>query len=591
MTRIEDYALLGDMQTAALVSRDGSIDWMCVPRFDSPACFAALLGTPEHGRFVVTVRGGYERVRRRYRGRTLVLETDYATTAGEVTVVDVMPPGRGGPELVRLVIGRRGRVPMRMELAPRFDYGSASPWIERRAGELFAVAGPDTLRLATPVETRDEDGVQRAEFVVAEGQTVPFTLTWFESHGEEPPHADPVHLVADAERWWREWSERCTVGGRSRDPVLRSLVTLKALTYGPTGGIVAAPTTSLPEELGGTRNWDYRFCWLRDAAFTIAALRDGGYQEEALAWRQWLVRAVAGEPEAMQIVYGAAGERRLPELEADWLPGYDGAGPVRIGNAAAEQFQLDVYGEVADAQFRLAGDVGFHPAQQRIARRVLEFLESAWREPDEGIWEVRGPRRHFTYSKVMAWVAFDRGVWACEHLGLDGPVERWRAARDEIHAQVCREAFDAERNTFVQFYGATELDASLLKIALVGFLPASDPRVAGTVAAVERELAVGDGLIRRYSRDSQGAVDGVDGDEGAFLACSFWLVDNLALLGRLDDARALFDRLVSLANDVGLLSEQYDAAAGRLTGNFPQALSHIALVNTAVRLEAMKAGP
>jgi GH15 family glucan-1,4-alpha-glucosidase len=587
--KIEDYALLGDTRTAALVSREGSVDWMCVPRFDSAACFAALLGRAQHGRFLLTVRGRPRGVERRYRDGTLVLETTYETDEGVVVVIDAMPPGSARPELVRLVVGRSGRVQMRVELTPRFDYGRSPAWVERHPGEVIGVCGPDTLRLSTPIETREEDGAERAEFVVPEGHTVPFTLTWFPSHAPEPPHLDPVHQVSDAERWWRAWSNRCSHQGDWREPVRRSLITLKALTYAPTGGIVAAPTTSLPEAPGGVRNWDYRYCWLRDAAFTIAALHDGGYQEEALAWRQWLLRAVAGEPEAMQIVYGPAGERRLTELQADWLPGYEGARPVRIGNAAAEQFQLDVYGEVADAQFPLAGEVGFHPAQRRVARRVLEFLESAWREPDEGIWEVRGPRRHFTYSKVMAWVAFDRAIWAVENLGLDGPVDRWRAARAEIHAEVCREGFDRERNTFVQSYGARELDASLLKIPLVGFLPPTDPRVAGTVEAVRRELSLGHGLIRRYSTGSRDAVDGIDEDEGAFLACSFWLVDNLTLLGRLEEARATFTRLLTLANDVGLLSEEYDVGSLRLTGNFPQALSHIALVNSATLLSRASA--
>jgi GH15 family glucan-1,4-alpha-glucosidase len=582
---IEDYALLGDLRTAALVSRSGSVDWMCVPRFDSPACFAALVGTPADGRFLLTVDGDAERVERSYRDETLVLETDYECEHGAVTVVDAMGRGSAEPELVRLVIGRRGRVAMRMELNVRFDYGRSRPWIERRGPEeLTAVCGPDAVRLSTPVEVRDDGAVQTARFVVEEGETVPFTLTWFAAHGPEPAHLDPVHTVADTERWWREWSSRCTHEGRWRAAVQRSLITLKALTYAPTGGIVAAPTTSLPEQLRGTRNWDYRYCWLRDAAFTIAALRDGGYREEALAWRQWLLRAVAGEPEAMQIVYGVAGERRLTEIDADWLPGYEGARPVRIGNAASEQFQLDVYGEVADAQLRLAGEVGFHPAQQRVAARVLEFLESAWRRPDESIWEVRGPRRHFTYSKVMAWVAFDRAVWAAETMGLEGPVDRWRAVRDEIHGEVCRKAFDAQRNTFVQSYGSRQVDASLLKIPLVGFLPADDPRVAGTVQAIREDLAMGDGLLRRYSRQPEGSLDGIRDDEGAFLACSFWLVDNLTLMGRVDEARDLFEQLLDRANDLGLLAEEHDPAAGRLTGNFPQALSHIALVNSATLL-------
>ncbi len=583
--RIEEYALLGDTQTAALVSREGSVDWLCLPRFDSPACFAALLGRPEHGRFLLAPRAEPRRVERRYRQGTLVLETEYETADGVVTVVDAMPPRDRVPDLVRIVQGRHGHVRMLMELTVRFGYGQFAPWIERLAGDVLAVSGPDALRLSTPVETRNDEGVtQTAEFTVSEGEQVPFVLTWFASHQREPPHLDPSYLVSDAERWWRAWSERCTYTGEWREAVLRSLITLKALTYGPTGGVVAAPTTSLPEQLGGVRNWDYRYCWLRDAAFTLAALRQGGYEQEALAWQQWLLRAVAGEPDAIQIVYGPGGERRLDEWEADWLPGYEGATPVRIGNAAARQFQLDVYGELADLEHPLAREAGFDPGHKEVTRSALEYLESAWSQPDQGIWEVRGPRRHFTHSKVMAWVAFDRGVRAIEELGLDGPLERWRRAREEIHAQICREAFDRQRNTFTQSYGSPELDASLLKIPLVSFLPASDPRVAGTVDAIQSELSLENGLILRYSPQAQEAVDGLPGGEGAFLACSFWLVDSLALLGRLAEARALFERLLSLRNDLGLLSEQYDARAGRLTGNFPQAISHVAVVNSAYLL-------
>jgi GH15 family glucan-1,4-alpha-glucosidase len=589
-SRIEDYALLGDTQTAALVGRDGSIDWLCLPRFDSAACFAALLGDEDNGRWRIAPLGPARAVRRRYRGDTFVLETDFDTAEGSIRLVDFMPPRTTGPpSVVRLVEGVRGRVPMRMELVARFGYGRDSPWIERASGEVIATCGPDALRLSTPVETCPGGAGESAEFTVSEGETVPFSLTWFPSHQSVPAYRDPFGLVSDSERWWRAWSERCTYEGEWREPVLRSLMTLKALTYGPTGGVVAAPTTSLPEELGGTRNWDYRYCFLRDAAFTLAALRDGGYREEALDWRRWLLRAVAGEPEAMQIVYGPAGERRLSEFEADWLPGYEGGRPVRIGNAAAEQFQLDVYGEVADSQYQLVSEAGLHPRQQQVASEVLGFLESVWSQPDEGIWEIRGPRRHFTYSKVMAWVAFDRAVRAIEGLGLEGPLERWRAVGAEIHAEVCREGFDHDRNTFVQSYGSRELDASLLKIPLVGFLPASDPRVAGTVEAIQRELSLDSGLILRYSVDAQGSVDGISGGEGAFLVCSFWLVDNLALLGRLDEARTLFERLLSLRNDVGLLAEEFDVNAGRLTGNFPQALSHIGLVNSAVLLS--RAGP
>jgi GH15 family glucan-1,4-alpha-glucosidase len=588
---IEEYALIGDTHTAALVSKAGSVDWLCVPRFDSPACFAALLGTPEHGRFLLAPGMEPRRVARRYREGTLVLETDYETADGLATVVDTMPPREQAPALVRLVHGRRGRIPMRMELTVRFGYGQFAPWIRRSAGDLLAVSGPDALRLSTPVETRNDGACQTAEFVVTEGEQVPFVLTWFPSHEPEPPHLDPFYLISDAERWWRAWSERCTYEGEWREAVVRSLITLKALTYAPTGGVVAAPTTSLPAQLGGVRNWDYRYCWLRDAAFTLAALRQGGYEQEALAWQQWLLRAVAGESEAIQIVYGPAGERRLDEWQADWLPGYEGATPVRIGNAAARQFQLDVYGELADLLHPVVQEGGFDPGHKELTRSALEYLESAWSQPDQGIWEVRGPRLHFTHSKVMAWVAFDRGVKAIQELGLDGPLDRWRRARDEIHAQVCRDGFDSDRNTFVQSYGSPELDASLLKIPLVGFLPATDPRVAGTVDAIQRELSLQNGLILRYSPHAQEALDGLPEGEGAFLACSFWLVDSLALLGRLGEARALFERLLSLRNDLGLLSEQYDPRADRLTGNFPQAISHVALVNSAYLLSTTAASP
>ena len=587
-SRIEDYALLSDGETAALVARDGSVDWLCLPRFDADACLAALLGRPEHGRFLLAPRDAPRRTSRRYRDATLVLETEHVTDDGAVTVVDAMPTRDAGHELVRLVVGRSGRVAMRLELGIRFGYGRAVPWITRAGDDVVAVCGPENLRLSTPVDVRETDSVLRADFTVGEGQIVPFTLSWWATPDPEPEHLDAAHLVNSTERWWRAWSQRCTYGGESRDAVLRSLLTLKALTYSPSGGIVAAPTTSLPEELGGVRNWDYRYCWLRDAAFTLSALHDGGYQDEARAWREWLLRAVAGEPEAIQIMYGVGGERRMTELELGWLPGYGGARPVRIGNAAADQFQLDVYGEVADAQLQLAGEAGLHPAQQRLAHGVFGFLEHAWRDPDDGIWEVRGARRHFTYSKVMAWVGFDRGIRAVERVGLDGPVDRWRAIRDEIHDEVCRLGFSARRGAFVQSYGSEDLDAALLKIPLVGFLPAGDPRVVATMEAIRRELSVGDGLLRRYSTAAQGAVDGVAGGEGAFLACSFWLVDNLTLLGRLDEAAELFERLLALRNDLGLLAEEYDPVAGRQLGNFPQALSHIALVNSAALLSARR---
>jgi GH15 family glucan-1,4-alpha-glucosidase len=582
---IEDYALLGDTQTAALVSREGSIDWLCLPRFDSPACFAALVGQPEHGRWLLAPGTRTRAIARGYHEATLVLETEYETEEGRVAVVDAMPPPADRRvTVVRLVVGRRGRVPMRMELALRFGYGLVTPLLQRDGDDLVAVCGPDAIRLATPVALSDEHGTARADFSVSEGERVPFVLTWSASHEPAPPQLDPEQLVTGCQHWWQTWVERCTYEGEWREAVVRSLLTLKALSYRQTGGLIAAPTCSLPEELGGSRNWDYRYCWLRDAAFTLTALNDAGYTEEALAWRAWLLRAVAGDPARMQIVYGPAGERHLPEWHAEWLPGYEDSAPVRIGNAAATQFQLDVYGELADSQYTLVLESGFHPGQEQIVGRVLAQVESAWMQPDEGIWEVRGKRRHFTQSKVMAWVSFDRALKLVERAGLDGPVDHWRAVRDQIHTDVCRNGFDDDRNTFVQYYGGRELDASLLRIAHVGFLPPSDARVAGTVDAIREELSVGDGLLLRYSPAAQGEVDGLHEEEGAFLVCSFWLADNLALLGRQDEARGLFERLLSLRNDVGLLAEQYDPRRRRLVGNFPQALSHLALVNTALLL-------
>ncbi|MGH8611920.1 MAG: glycoside hydrolase family 15 protein [Gammaproteobacteria bacterium] len=581
-SRIEDYALIGDCQTAALASRDGSIDWLCLPRFDSGACFAALLGTPEHGRWLLAPAGEVRNVRRRYREDTLVLETEYETDSGAVTVIDCMPPRSREPDLVRLVVGQRGQVSMRMQLILRFDYGSVVPWVRRIEEGIQAVAGPDTVLLYTDLPLRGENLTTVTDFTISEGQRIPFVLAWHLSHEPAPPRIDPEQTIQHTERWWREWSGRCTYQGPWRDAVVRSLITLKALTYAPTGGIVAAATTSLPERLGGVRNWDYRYCWLRDATFTLYALISGGYTDEACAWRGWLLRAVAGTPAQLNIMYGLGGERRLTELELDWLPGYEGSQPVRIGNAAYRQFQLDVFGEILDLshQVRRAGlapdDNTWH-----VSRALLQFLESAWREPDEGIWEVRGPRRHFTHSKVMAWVAFDRAIKAVERFGLEGPNERWRVLRDTIHEEICREGYDAKRNTFVQYYGGEGLDASLLMIPLVGFLPASDPRVRGTVEAIERHL-VTEGFVARYP--TRPDVDGLPSGEGAFLACTFWLADNLALLGRHDDARQLFERLLELRNDVGLLSEEYDPSTHRLVGNFPQAFSHVGLINTARNL-------
>jgi GH15 family glucan-1,4-alpha-glucosidase len=586
--RIEDYGVVGDTHTAALVGRDGSVDWLCFPRFDSGACFAALLGDEQHGRWLLAPAGGVRRVSRRYRPGSLVLETDFETEEGTVRIVDCMPPRQKHPNLVRIVEGLAGRVQMRMQLVVRFEYGSIVPWVSLRRRVLSAVAGPDALTLRSPIETRGEDLTTVAEFSVGAGESVPFVLTWHVSYERAPRAIDAHHAVAETEAWWREWSSRCSYEGEWRDAVERSLIVLKALTYAPTGGIVAAATTSLPEQLGGVRNWDYRYCWVRDATFALYALMTAGYTEEARAWRDWLVRAVAGRPQQMQIMYGVAGERRLTELELRWLPGYEGSTPVRIGNGAATQYQLDVYGELMDSlhQARRAG-IPEHPTAWHVQRVLLDFLESGWRQPDEGIWEVRGPRRHFTHSKVMAWVALDRAVKAVEQFGLAGPVGRWRPLRDEIHAEVCREGYDAERKTFTQYYGSSELDASLLMIPLVGFLPPSDPRVAGTVDAVRREL-LHDGFVRRYSTSAE--VDGLPAGEASFLTCTFWLADNLALLGRRREARRLFERVLDLRNDLGLLSEEYDATARRLVGNFPQALSHVGLVNTAYNLTATR-GP
>jgi GH15 family glucan-1,4-alpha-glucosidase len=582
-TSIEDYGLLGNLQTAALVSRRGSLDWLCLPRFDSGACFAALLGGPEHGRWVLAPESPRLQVRRRYRGSTLLLDTDYEGSEGAVTVTDCMPIGDDAVDVVRLVRGRRGRVRMRTELVIRFDYGSTVPWVRRTDDVLLAVAGPDALELHTSVPLRGEDLKTVAEFTVAEGEEVPFTLRWYPSHQTAPRPREVGEAIAGTERWWRDWSEKRSAGpGAWRDAVERSLLTLKALIYAPTGGIVAAPTTSLPEEIGGARNWDYRSCWLRDATFTLYALLITGYREEALAWRDWLLRAAAGRPQDLQILYGIAGERRLSETELPWLPGYAGSAPVRVGNAAADQFQLDVYGEVMDV-LHVARRNGVHVDENAWAlqRVVLEFLESAWHRPDQGIWEVRGPMRHFTYSKVMVWVAFDRAVKAVERFGCEGPVERWKKLRDAVHAQVCERGFDRGTGAFVQSYGSTELDASLLLLPLIGFLPATDPRVLGTVAAVQREL-IHDGFVRRYRPSEE--IEGVAGDEGAFLPCSFWLADNLVMQGRLDEAEEIFRRLLSIRTDLGLLAEEYDPELGRQLGNFPQALSHIALVNTAHNL-------
>jgi GH15 family glucan-1,4-alpha-glucosidase len=582
--RIEDYALIGDLHTAALVSREGSIDWLCLPRFDSPACFTALLGDERHGRWKIAPLGEVRETSRRYRDGTLVLETDFETDDGAVRVVDCMLVRVKEPIVVRLVEGLRGKVRMRTDLVVRFDYGSTVPWVQQAVEGLTILAGPNALYLRTPVETRGEGFTTVGEFDIREGERVPFTLAWNESHKPGPPAIDPLWAVEATERWWRDWSGRSSYEGGWRDEVMRSLITLKALTYQPTGGIVAAPTTSLPEGIGGERNWDYRFCWLRDATLTLQALMLGGYEQEARSFASWLLRATAGHPSQANIMYGIAGERMLSEQELSWLPGYENSSPVRIGNAASEQFQLDVYGEVLDADHvarQVTGRVD--PLRWTRSRTILNFLEKAWREPDEGIWEVRGPRRHFTHSKVMAWVAFDRAVQAVDEFGADGPVDRWRDICTRIHHEVLREAYDPDRKTFTQYYGSQELDASVLMIPMVGFLPPEDERVHGTIAAVQRELSR-DGFVHRYSTEAQGSVDGVKGGEGAFLPCSFWLINGLKLIGRDQEAEELFERVVSVASDVGLFSEEYDTDSKRLVGNFPQAFTHLALVRTAATL-------
>jgi GH15 family glucan-1,4-alpha-glucosidase len=582
--RLEDYAMIGDTHTGALVGNNGSIDWLCLPRFDSAAVFAALLGEESNGRWLLAPSAAIRRVRRRYREGTLVLDTEFETDTGTARITDFMPHRDGHAGLVRIVEGVAGSVPMRMHLVMRFDYGRTVPWVRRVDGALLAVAGPDALVLLTPVPSEGEDRTTVAEFTVSAGQQVPFVLHWLASTDPLPDVVDARRLLDATEGWWRAWSACCTYRGEWHEAVIRSCATLKGLTYGPTGGIVASLTTSLPERLGGVRNWDYRYVWLRDATLTLHALLATGYVEEARRWRDWLLRAVAGDPAQLQIMYGVEGERRLPEVELDWLSGYEGSRPVRVGNAAVDQLQLDVYGEVMDV-LHLACLSGCEPDPHAwdIQRAFLDFLESAWHEPDEGIWEVRGPRRHFTHSKVMAWVAFDRAVKAVEQLGRFGPVEKWRRLRHAVHDEVCREAFDPDRRTFTQSYGSKALDASLLLIPLVGFLPPYDARVVGTIEAVERELCEG-GLVMRYSTDDAGPVGGLPAGEGAFLACSFWLADAQCASGRYDDARALFERLLGLANDVGLMSEEYDLERRRLVGNFPQAFSHVALIDTARRL-------
>jgi GH15 family glucan-1,4-alpha-glucosidase len=576
---IENYALIGDCHTAALVGSDGSIDWFCVPRFDSGACFAALLGGPEHGRWLLAPAAEPHRVRRRYRGETLILETDFDTGEGSVRVIDFMPLSDHRWDIVRIVEGLSGRVRLGMDLRARFDYGSIVPWVHRSGEVLLLTAGPDTLELTASVAVKGENMKTVADFSVSAGERQSFVLNYRPSHADTPAAIDAAQALTETEGLWQEWSGRCTYRGRWRESVRRSLITLKALTYKPTGGLIAAPTTSLPEQLGGVRNWDYRYCWLRDATFTLNALLLAGYEDEAAAWREWLLRAVAGSPDDLQILYGVTGVRRLDEYEVAWLPGYEKSLPVRLGNAAAKQFQLDVYGEVMDT-LHLARGAGLPPEPEawKVQVALLKFLESHWEHPDDGLWEVRGPRLHFTHSKIMAWVAFDRAIKDAEQDSLEGPIERWRQLRDTIHAQVCESGFDSIRNSFVQSYDSTHLDASQLLIPQVGFLPADDPRVVGTIAAIERSLVV-DGLVLRYSTATN--VDALPPGEGTFLPCSFWLADSYLLSGRREEGEALFERLLSLSNDVGLFAEEYDPRSKRMLGNFPQALTHMALVNTA----------
>jgi GH15 family glucan-1,4-alpha-glucosidase len=585
---IEDYGLIGDMQTAALVGRDGAVDWLCLPRFDSASCFTALLGDERHGRWLLTPAGEMRASRRRYRQGTLVLETELETDEGAVRIVDFMPKrGEGPPRVMRIVEGLRGRVPMRMELSLRPDYGSIRPWVELAPDGAHATAGPDAFRLSTPLPLQIEDATVRSEFTVGEGARERLTLTWHLSYEETPPVEDADSALARTEAWWRAWSGRCQYEGAYREEVLTSLIALKAMTSETTGAVIAAPTTSLPEDLGGVRNWDYRYCWLRDSVLTLEALLAAGYTDEALGFRDYLLRVGTGDPRAIQIMYGIGGERRLTEFELDGLPGYEGSAPVRVGNAASEQFQLDVYGEVVGVMFLGAEALG------RVERRlwprwraIVEHVGTIWRQPDDGIWEARGPRRHYTYSKVMAWVVFDRMVRIAERFELEAPLEGWREIRDEIHAEVCERGYDPERRTFTQYYGSQELDASVLNIPLVGFLPGTDERVGGTIDAVWAELGR-DGFVSRYSTAE--TDDGLPGDEGQFLACSFWLVSALALNGRVDDARTLFERLVALRNDLGLLAEEYDVGRRRQVGNFPQAFSHLTLILAARAISAAEA--
>ena len=586
--RIEDYGLIGDMEAAALVGRDGAVDWLCLPRFDSPSCFSALLGDERHGRWRLAPAGDVHASSRRYRPGTLVLESDFETAEGAVRVIDFMPRrGDGPPRLMRVVEGLRGRVPMRMELSLRPDYASIVPWVESAPDGVIATAGPDAFRLSTVLPLEIEDGTVGADFVAVEGARQRLSLTWHLSYEESPPVEDADSALARTEAWWREWSGRCAYQGRYRDEVLTSLIAIKAMTSETTGAVIAAPTTSLPEDIGGERNWDYRYCWLRDSVLALEALLAAGYTEEALAFRDFLLRVGTGDPTKIQIMYGIRGERRLTEFELEELPGYERSRPVRIGNAASEQFQLDVYGEVLGVGFLGTKVVGrIEKELWPRWRTIVEYVETIWRQPDDGIWESRGPRRHYTYSKVMAWVVFDRAVRLAEQFELEAPLDRWKETRNEIHQEVCEQGYDPERRTFTQYYGSKELDASVLNIPLVGFLPGTDERITGTIDAISRELGR-DGFVSRYS--TADTDDGLSGDEGQFLACSFWLVSALALNGRVEEARALFERLLGLTNDLGLLAEEYDVKRQRQVGNFPQAFSHLTLIGAATAISAAEA--
>ena len=581
---IEEYGIIGDTHTAALVGSNGSIDWLCLPRFDSAACFASLLGDESNGYWKIAPAGQVRRSSRHYHLDTLVLETEFETDTGSAVVIDCMPIRDENPQVVRVVRGISGSVDMRMDLVIRFGYGSTMPWVRRVGSLLVAIAGPDGLALWTPVETQGVDMTTVAEFTVSAGQNTPFILTWYPSHESPPRPTDARYTIEDTELWWMEWAADFKFEGPWRDAVLRSLITLKALTYRPTGGIVAAATTSLPETVGGVRNWDYRYCWLRDATLTLAALLQGGFHEEALDWLDWLVRAVAGNPNEMQIMYGPGGERRLDEWEADWLPGYEGSKPVRVGNAASGQFQLDVYGEVLSSLYHSCelGDP-LSASAWALEQVLVNFVAKHWTDPDDGIWEVRGPRRHFTHSKVMAWVAVDRAIRIAEHRGLSAPVKEWKALADKMHAEILDKGYNQRRGAFTQYYGGDELDASILMLPLFDFLPATDPRMVSTIEAIQRELTE-DGFVLRYDAAEAHHIDGLEGHEGAFLACSFWMADCLHMLGRRDEAVELFERLIGLRNDLGLLSEEYDATLNRQVGNFPQAFSHVSLVNSAYRL-------